>query len=203
MTIIGVTGGVGTGKSTVAALFGGLGAVVLDADRISHRLMEPGQDVWKKISSRFGARVMTADGRIDRRRLGETAFGSSRRLAQLTGIIHPAVRRQIKARLTQIRRRDPRAVVVLDIPLLIEAKGAYPLDALVVVFSPLAAVTRRLKRHRQWSAKEVKRRQSFQMPLKEKEDQADFVVQNGGGLKSTRRQVLAIWKKLQAREKEE
>ena len=217
--VIGVTGGVGSGKSTVARMFGRRGAVVLDADRITHELMRPGTAVTRRIRARFGREVLTPKGGVDRRRMGARVFDSPARLKALTGIIHPAVRREIQKRLGRIRRKDPEAVgrsccrtrgtsgahppgggcpglvAVLDIPLLYES-GHYRPDVVVVVTAPLRAASRRLGRRSGWSLREVKRRSSFQMPLREKAGRADFVVHNGGSLQETRRQVADVWKEI-------
>ena len=104
--VIGVTGGVGSGKSTVARMFGRRGARGLDADRITHELMRPGTAVTRRIRARFGGEVLAPQGGVDRRRLGRLVFGDRRRLKRLTGIIHPAVRREIQERLGRIRRID-------------------------------------------------------------------------------------------------
>ena len=194
--VIGVTGGVGTGKSTVARLFGGLGAEVFDADRVVHRLMEPGKPVWKKIRAKFGPGILQPDGRIDRKRLGQTVFRSPVRLKALNRIVHPEVRRSILRDLRRLEARRPRGVAVLDIPLLIESGRAYPTDAVVVVTAPRQAAARRLKARSGWSPAEMKRRSGFQMPLREKVKHADFVVRNGGSLEDTRRQVIHVWKKI-------
>ena len=196
MIVIGVTGGVGTGKSTVARLFGQLGAEVFDADRVVHRLMEPGTPVCKKIRAEFGAGVFDEDRRINRKRLGQIVFSSRSRLRALNRIVHPAVRRSILEDLRRLRRRRPGAVAVLDIPLLLESGRAYRTDAVVVVTAPRAASARRLKRRSGWTAAELRRRSRFQMPLGRKVKQADFVVKNGGDPASTRRQVVRIWKKI-------
>ena len=195
MIVIGVTGGVGTGKSTVARMFGRRGAVVLDADRITHELMRPGTAVTRRIRARFGPEVVAPGGGVDRRRLGARVFGSRARLKELTRIIHPAVRGKIRERLRETRRRDPGAVAVLDIPLLFES-GHYRPDAVVVVTAPPRAAARRLKRRSGWSAREVRRRSSFQMPLREKAGRADFVVHNGGSLQEARRQVAEVWRQI-------
>lgn len=221
MLIIGVTGGVGTGKSTVARMFAQKGARVLDADRITHELMRPGTFVWRGIVGAFGKGILK-DQRIDRRRLGSLVFQNPQGLKRLTRIVHPAVRERIGEALKRIRRRDPKATVVLDIPLLMEAGlprtfalsrsayrryshgydrgsvakvrgGAYPCDALVVVAAPLAQVYRRLHRRSGWSLREIRRRQSFQWPLRRKARMADFVIRNGGSIASTRRQVKEVW----------
>ncbi len=196
MIVIGVTGGVGTGKSTVSNLLGCLGAKVFDADRITHELMKPGTAVYRRILRVFGRDILDPMGRIDRKRLGAKAFQNSRRLKQLTGIVHPAVRRRIQSDLEGLRRRNPNAVAVLDIPLLVESGKAYRTDALVVVSAPAAAAARRLQKRSGWSGEEIRRRGRFQLPLRRKERQADFVVDNGGGVSSTRRQVSRIWEQI-------
>lgn len=196
MRVIGVTGGVGTGKSTVARLFGKMGAEVFDADRTVHRLMEPGGPVWKRIRAEFGSSVLGPGGRIDRKRLGRVAFGSPARLKALNRIVHPAVRRVLLGDLARLKRRRPGATAVLDIPLLVESGKHYPTDAVVVVMASRRTAARRLKERSGWTPDEVKRRSGFQMPLKEKVKHADFVVRNGGSLADTRRQVVRIWKKI-------
>lgn len=196
MIVIGVTGGLGAGKSTVARLFGELGAEVFDADRVVHRLMEPGRAVWKKIRSGFGPSVLEPSGRINRKRLGEIVFRSPARLTALNRIVHPAVRRSILGDLARLKARRPNAVAVLDIPLLIESGSAYRTDAVVVVTAPRQAVARRLKARSGWTPVEMKRRSGFQMPPREKVKRADFVVKNGGSVADTRRQVVRVWKKI-------
>lgn len=201
MVVIGVTGGVGTGKSTVARIFGELGAVVLDADRITHELLEPGTAVSRKIRISFGRSILDPRGKIHRQRLAEVAFSSQRRLNRLCQIIHPAVRLEIEQNLREIRRKRPDAVVVLDIPLLMEAGRRYRCDALVVASSSLQTAARRLEARSGWNLQEVRRRQTYQLPLKEKERKADFVVRNNGSLAATRRQVIRIWHKMMRRQR--
>ncbi len=196
MRVIGLTGGVGTGKSTVARMFERLGGRVLDADRIAHELMEPGSAVHRKIRTRFGRALCGPDGRIDRGRLARRVFRRARELEALCRIIHPAVHRRIRESMRRIRREDSGAVVVLDVPLLLEARPAYRTDALVVVSAPRGAVARRLRGRSGWSMAEIQRRSRFQMPLSEKVRHADFIVENGGSRNATRRQVLAVWRKI-------
>ena len=194
--VIGVTGGVGSGKSTVARLFAALGAEVFDADETVHRLMEPGGTVWKRIRSKFGPSVFYSAGRIDRKKLGAVVFASPAELAALNRIIHPEVRREILAGVRRLKARRPDGVAVLDIPLLLESGRVYRTDAVVVVTAPRSVAARRLKARSGWDAAEMNRRSRFQMPLSEKVKQADFVVRNGGSLAETRRRVVGIWKKI-------
>ncbi|MBI1952978.1 MAG: dephospho-CoA kinase [Candidatus Omnitrophica bacterium] len=196
MIVIGLTGGVGTGKSTVAAEFKRLGARVLDADRLARGLMEPGRPVFKKIVSVFGKTVLGPGGRLDRGALSERVFRRGGALKKLTGIVHPEVRRQIRARVKRMAARNPASVVVLDVPLLLESKGAYRCDALVVVTAPAETAARRLRLRSGWSVKEIKRRGRFQWPLARKAALADFVVRNGGSRMGTRRQVVRVFSQI-------
>lgn len=196
MVVIGVTGSVGTGKSTVARLFKEKGADLLDADRMVHELMKPGTPVHRKIRTRFGRQVLFPDGRIDRKWLGARVFRSRKQMQALSAIVHPAVRRVIQERICRIRRRRPHAVVVLDIPLLIESGADYRPDWVVVASAPRVKAAARLKRRSGWSLAEVKRRAFCQLPLREKERKADFVVKTGGTLRQTRRQVNGVWNQI-------
>jgi len=193
--VVGLTGGVGTGKSSVAHNFKALGAAVLDADRLTHALMRPGTPVWRRIRAQFGTEALTASGRVDRRKLAAIVFRRPGDLKRLTRIIHPAVRREIQSRLRALKRRRVR-VVVLDVPLLLEAGRAYRTDVTLVVTAPQAVVARRLRAARGWSAAQVRKRQALQWPLRKKVGCADFVVNNGGSRGSSRRQVIQIWKQL-------
>jgi len=201
MIIIGLTGGVGTGKSTVAEIFKQLGAVVLDADGIAHELMRKGTPVWRAVRSSFGKEILSPSGQIDRKRLGALVFSDPKKLARLCQIVHPAVRRRFHKLTREIGRKKPGAMVVWDIPLLLEAGPVYQVDALVVVSAPFRVVAQRLRDRSGWSSTEVKKRQSFQMPLRKKERLADFVVRNGGSLAATRQQVVHIWNQIYKGEK--
>ncbi|MCM8811976.1 MAG: dephospho-CoA kinase [Candidatus Omnitrophica bacterium] len=196
MIVIGVTGSFGTGKSTVARMLGDLGAVVLDADETVHELMRPGTPVWSRIRRTFGQEVLTSSGEINRKRLGKIVFGDPAMLRRLNRIVHPAVRQRFRQRIAAIKRRDPTAVVVLDVPLLIEAGSQYRIDVLVVVSAPLSAVARRLRQRSGLRLKDVRKIRSYQMPLRQKERMADFIVKNDGSLEATRRRVVRMWKKI-------
>lgn len=196
MMVIGLTGGLGTGKSTVSGIFAEWGARVFDADRIAHELMRPGTRVHRQVRSRFGKEIVDPQGRIDRGRLGRVVFHSKKRLKELTGIMHPEVRSAIDRGLRSLLRRSPAAVAVLDIPLLVESRHAYPLDALVVVSAPKRVVLERLAASRVWDQKEYERRSRFQWPPARKMERADFVVDNGGSRAATRRQARRIWVEL-------
>lgn len=206
MVVIGVTGGVGTGKSTVAKIFKELGAMVLDADAIAHQLMEPKRLCWRRVVKGFGEEVLNEDQSINRRRLAEIVFRDAQRRRDLEAVIHPQVLRQIKQRLHRLGRsrlpgvarggqaRRIRAVV-LDVPLLVEVDAQGMADALVVVTAPREVQLARLA-HRYGNPEEVDARIAVQMEVSAKAALADFVVDNAGTLDATRTQVKRIWEQL-------
>jgi dephospho-CoA kinase len=206
MVVIGVTGGVGTGKSTVAKMFQDLGAVVLDADAMAHQLMEPKRLCWRRVVERFGEDILNEDQSINRRRLAEIVFRDARRRRDLEAIIHPQVLRQIKQRLHRLgRSRQPGVArggqarrvraVVLDVPLLVEVDAQGMADALVVVTAPRDVQIQRLS-HRYGDPEEAHVRIAAQMELSAKAALADVVVDNAGTLDATRTQVKRIWEQL-------
>lgn len=175
-------------------MFRQLGAKVLDADRITHALMRRGTPVWRRIRTRFGPDILRPSGQIDRSRLGGLVFGHPRRLRELTDIIHPAVRRQMLGAIRRLKQRRPRVkAVVLDVPLLMEARSGYPVDVVGVVVAPIGVVFKRLWGRSGWTRAEVRRRAGHQMKLSLKERRADFTINNKGSRRSTRRQVVRVW----------
>lgn len=196
MIIVGVTGGMGTGKTRVAGMFRRMGAVVIDADEISHQLIYPGRPAWKKIVSTFGKTVLRRDYFIDRKILAKKVFSDSRKLKKLSGIIHPLVYKAIREKIARIGRQGPSAIVILDVPLLLESGGRKLTDKLVVVTAPRNVQLKRACGKLEIGMSDALRRIKAQMPLKEKIKIADFVIDNGGSLISTEKQARAIWKKL-------
>ena len=196
MVIIGVTGSIGTGKTTVSGMFRRMGAVVIDADEISHQLIYPGKAAWKKVVSAFGKTVLRRDHFIDRKILGRKVFSDRRLLKKLSGIIHPLVYKEIRGKIAKIKRSDPSAIVVVDVPLLLESGGQKQVDKVIVVTAPRSIQLARACGKFGIGRSEVSRRIKAQMPLKEKVKAADFVIDNGGSLVSTAKQSRAIWKKL-------
>ena len=196
MVVIGLTGGVGTGKSTVAKMFRRLGAAVLDADVLAHRAMEPKRLVWRSIVKTFGKDVLNADQTVNRRRLAQLVFSDEPRRRQLERILHPVVLREIKRALHRFRRARNVKAVVLDVPLLLEVGAEGLGDALVVVTAPPQAQRERLQRTHGWSDEETRARIAAQWDLSAKAALADYVVDNSNGVDATRRQVRQLWKRL-------
>jgi dephospho-CoA kinase len=194
MVVIGVTGGLATGKSTVAGLFKKHGAKVLDADKIAHRLMKRGQPCFRPVVKRFGKDILTG-GRIDRAKLSRIVFKDRTRLKALTRIVHPSVVREIRKEVIRVSRSRKQPVVI-DAPLLIEAGLDRIVDWLIVVKAPRQVQLKRAGTRGGMTPNEALCRISTQMPLKEKIKRADAVIDNGANLLKTEKQVEAIWQRI-------
>ncbi|KPK97692.1 MAG: hypothetical protein AMJ95_07825 [Omnitrophica WOR_2 bacterium SM23_72] len=190
--ILGVTGIFGSGKTTVSRYFKSFGADVIGADRIAHRCLS--QDAWvrKKIIRAFGKKILDAHGMIIRRKLAEIVFRNKSSLQRLNRILHPVIIRIIKLKLGLSRSR----VVVLDAPLLLEAGLKGITDKLVVVTIPKAKQLERLAKRGTLKPEEVLMRTRSQIPQSQKVQLADFIIDNSGSLKKTKRQVKNVWKRL-------
>ncbi len=200
--VVGLTGGIGSGKSSVARMLEGLGAVVIDADAIVHELQAPGQPLVDEIAGAFGRGVLRPDGALDREALGALVFRDAGARARLNQLVHPQVGLEI-ARRTQAARDAGAPIVVLDVPLLLEGRKAgtgtakvVGFDAIVVVWVPEATQITRASARDGTSREDVLRRVRAQMPLDEKRALADHVIDNSGSLGDTERQVRALWKEL-------
>jgi len=198
MLVVGLTGGICSGKSTVAAMFERLGAVVIDADRVAHELQAPGQPLFEAIVSAFGRQIVGEDGRIDRRRLGAIVFSDPKARARLEEILHPAIVEECERRIQQARASGA-AVCLLDAALLIESGRHARFDRMVLVEASEAVQLERLMARMGLSLEEAMQRIRSQVPLEEKRRHAKFVIENGGSLEETERQVRAVWKQLQVR----
>lgn len=190
--IIGLTGNIACGKSAVSAILAELGAEVIDADRLVHRLMEPGTETWRAILARFGSAVQLPDGRIDRKALGEIVFRDPAALAGLESILHPGARRLAEE---LIAASDSR-VIVLEAIKLIEAGWTERVDAVWVVVCPRPRQVERLMRDRGLTKEEAELRIDAQGPQAEKVRHADVVIENSGSLDETRQQVEAAWARI-------
>ena len=196
MVVIGVTGGIGTGKSTVARMFRQLGAAVLDADAIAHKLMEPRKLAWRRIVAAFGEGVLNADQTVNRRALAGIVFADDELRRRLETILHPGVMRQIRRQLHRLGRSKTVKAAVLDVPLLVEVGAQDLADALVVVTAPREAQRERLQRQHGWTDAEIGARIRAQWDLAAKAALADHVVDNGNGVDRTRTQVRQLWRTL-------
>jgi dephospho-CoA kinase len=192
-TVIGLTGNIGTGKSAVLAMLRDLGADTIDADAVAHEVMRPGQPAHTGIVQTFGPDILAADGTIDRARLGAIVFRDAAALAQLEGIVHPAV----FARMQALVRGSRQPVVVIEAIKLLEAGHSITLcDVIWVVTSPRDQQITRLMQSRHLSQAEAELRIDAQPPQAEKVRRADVVIDNSGTLDETRQQVESAWQRL-------
>jgi len=196
MLLVGLTGGVATGKSTVAKMFKQCGAVVIDADELARDVVKPGKAAWREIVRTFGKAALDPDRTINRRALGAIVFRNHSKLRRLERIIHPRVERE-QARLTrQAARKDPNAVVIYDVPLLFEAAVDKRVDTIIVVTADRETQIARLKKRNGLSRAEAIRRIRSQIPLAKKVQRAAHVVQGTLPRPSLHRQVGRLLKDL-------
>jgi dephospho-CoA kinase len=202
MLHVGLTGGIASGKSTVARMLADEGAIVIDLDELTHAVQAPGGTVWTEIVRHFGEGVLKPDGTIDRRRLGEIVFADPERLALLNRLVHPAVFTLWRERLAQIRRESPEAVVLSEIPLLIEAGLKPQVDLVLLVYCSPEGQVRRLMERSGLSRGEADGRLAAQMPITQKPPLVDLVVVNEGDIDQTRERVHGVWQELLRRERQ-
>jgi len=199
MLKLGLTGGIASGKSAVAAIFRELGFPVLDADSISHKLMEPGQTAHDEILQSFGVDLADASGRIDRHKLAAIVFAAPEKLAKLNSILHPRVDQIIFKQLEDWQKSGAYPAAFVEAALLIEAGMAPRLDGLVVAWCTPEQQLERL-RARGMSEIEARRRIAAQLPIEEKRKRATYVIDCSGTLEATRAQVQALAANLHKRQ---
>jgi dephospho-CoA kinase len=213
MLKVGLTGGIAAGKSVVGEMFVALGAHLVQADRIAHALMQPGELVYSEVVRHFGREILNPDGSVSRAKLAEFAFGPATasegarasRIEELNRIVHPAVIRSQDEWMEEMGRQDPHAIAIVEAALLLEAGAGERFDRLVVVTcGEEQRVTRfaaRQKMDLEAARKEVMRRMAAQLPDEEKIKAADYVIDNSGPLEQTRERVRLVWQELQADKK--
>lgn len=192
MRLIGLTGGIGSGKSSVSRILASLGALIIDADAITHQLQSRGQPVWRAIVGEFGWPVVRSDGSLDRKRLGHIVFNHESERQKLNHIVHPAVQAEIAARVEEARANKRRAAV-LDVPLLIEG-GLYRIvDEVWVVYADPEQQVARIRQRDGVSEDTAWRRIHAQMPLKDKLPYANRVIDNRGSVTVMEEVVRDLW----------
>ncbi len=196
MKVIGLTGGIGSGKSTVSQFLAELGAVILDADKVGHEAFKPDTKLWREVVAAFGRQIVTPDGNIDRKKLGKLVFSDSESLLRLNQIMHPRMYELVKAQLEDYRRQGV-AVVVLEAPLLIEASWTSLVDEVWVTAAPEATVLRRLQERIGLSRAEAQTRIRSQLSSAERQKHADTVINTDCGLNEVKARVKKLWAKLQ------
>lgn len=190
MIVVGLTGGIGSGKSTVSQRLVDRGAVLIDADAIVKELQLPGQPLLRKLADAFGDDILDASGALDRQALADRAFGDPAKVKQLNAIMHPAVYIEILDRLDAQRGTD--AIVVLDIPLLLK-DGRYPVESIVVVDVPTDVAVERLVTFRNLREDDARSRIARQITREERLSMADMVIDNSGTPSDLDPQIDALW----------
>lgn len=194
-TVIGLTGGIASGKSTVSKMFATAGIPIIDADKIAHEVVAPNTTVLADIVSVFGGTVLTATGQLDRHKLGNLVFNDDDKLAELNAIVQPVIRKVIRSRIDRFRNRNT-PVVVLDAPLLLEQHYEKDVDLIVVVSVPLKIQQARLMARNNLSLAEANERIESQLSLANKVAKADVVIDNSQQLEETRLQVVNLLDKV-------
>jgi dephospho-CoA kinase len=197
MFVIGLTGGIGTGKSEASQILGELGAVIVDADKVAHEVYEPGSAGWREVVNTFGEGVLDGEGRIDRKRLADIVFADERALEKLNSIVHPKVRQLLDERISELKRQGVE-VVVVEVPLLIEAirqeaRWTQMLDEIWVVVAHEDQVVERVRARSGLEEAAIRSRINSQTTQEERIAYADIVIDNSGSLVGLRRQVAKLW----------
>lgn len=192
---IGLTGGISTGKSTVSQLLLNKGATIIDADLIAREVVLPGSPVLARIAEHFGQQVIAEDGSLHRKQLGQIIFSDEQARKALEDIMHPSIRELIRERIQEAERSHPENLVVADIPLLYESKLQSMFEAVMVVYVPHELQLERLMERDKLSEAEAIKRLTAQMPIEQKKQLADIVIENSGTVLQTMVQIDEFWQK--------
>ncbi|MFY9114269.1 MAG: dephospho-CoA kinase [Dethiobacteria bacterium] len=194
MLIVGLTGGIASGKSTVAKMFEEKSAVVFDADVIAREVVSVGEPAWEEIVHHFGTGILLKDRDIDRKKLGDIVFSDASARNKLNSIVHPRVMEKLIEDTNALKKQNSKAeVVVFDVPLLIETGMHSLVDVVVLVYTPINIQKTRLKNRDGFSDREIGERLSSQMAIEEKKQYVDFTIDNSGSLDETFKQVEEFW----------
>ncbi|MBN1829329.1 MAG: dephospho-CoA kinase [Deltaproteobacteria bacterium] len=196
MLKIGLTGGIGTGKSLVARLFKNKGALVVDFDELAHNALEPGTEAWRSVANHFGPAVLNDDGTISRKELGIIVFSDKEQRNRLNGIVHPAVFAEWKRIVAEEALHRPESIVVADVPLLFETNCRNLFDVIVLVYSPPERQIERVMSRNSLTRREIQERLAAQIHIDEKIPLADYIIDNTGPLAETERAVADLWEEL-------
>ena len=196
MLVIGLVGGIGSGKSVATAMLAELGAEIVNADLVGHEVYEPGKPGFDAIVAEFGGEVVGADGRIDRKRLGAIVFAESAKLARLNAIVHPLIRAEIERRIERARTRGESRAVVVEAAILLEAGWRSLVDQVWVISARREDVVARLATQRGMAVDETHARIARQMTDAERRSAADVVIENTGSLDQLRARLEGLWQTL-------
>lgn len=188
--VIGITGGIASGKSTIAMMLGTLGAEVIDADKICHKLIDR-KEITDKIVLKWGTHILTKQGKISRQKLGKVVFSDKKEILTLNKILHPKVIELIRSRITKLTNRGK--TVVLDAALLVELNLTNLCDIILYVDTKEQVCVKRSQKGRKWSSSEKLKRERFQSPTKEKRNIANIIINNNSSKNDTFNQIKDVW----------
>ena len=197
MHLVGLTGGIASGKSTVAAILGRLGASIINADTLSRQVVQPGEEAWKEIVDAFGPDILQEDQTLDRRKLRKIVFDKPEARKRLEAIIHPRVRALAEAKIRELTESGS-SVIVYEVPLLFEGQIHLWLRPVILVACDVKKQKQRLKSRDHVTDTEAQQQIDTQMNLEEKRKLADYVIENNGSLEELERQVKAVLEKIKA-----
>ncbi len=195
MKVIGLTGGIGSGKSTVSQYLQELGAVILDADKVGHEAYRPNTETWQELVAAFGRQILTPDDEIDRKKLGEIVFSDPESLARLNQIVHPRMYQMMETRIEECRQQGV-AVVVLEAAILLEAGWTPLVDEVWVTVASESTVVGRVKERTGLPEEQILARIRSQLSSEERAKQANVVINNDGNLDELKTKVQELWQKL-------
>lgn len=198
MLIVGLTGGIVSGKTTIARMFQELGAQVIDADEIARKVVRPGEKAWQGIVEYFGPEILREDLEINRKKLADIVFSNKEKLAVLNSITHPEIILMLKKQINQLKNKYQKNIIcIVEAPLLFEAHLEDMMDKIIVVYLNREEQLKRLLLRNNLTREEAIQRIESQMPLEEKLSRADYVIDNCFSLQQTKKQVLQVWKELE------
>ncbi|UWE04492.1 dephospho-CoA kinase [Laceyella sacchari] len=197
--IFGLTGGIATGKSTVAEMLQRHGAVIVDADKVARQVVEPGEEGLSRIASVFGDEVISREGTLDRPALGRIIFHDEKARRKLNELLHPLIMDKMRRDTEKVRQTEPHAVIIWDVPLLIEEKMTDLVDEVILVYVPQQVQLARLQARDHLDSDEAAARLAAQLPIDEKKRWADYVIDNSGTREETAMQVARLWSELCAK----
>ena len=196
MFVVGLTGGIATGKSVVSNMLSDLGASIIDADEISREVMIPHTKCWEEVIASYGSELLLEDLTIDRKKLAISVFKDSEQIKKLNRIVHPYIMQRIEEMIEEIKDNDPQALVIVDAALLVETGFYKHYDKLIVVSVSKETQLKRLMIRDAMSREEAENRIDLQSPLAEKLEVADYIIENEGSLSKTREEVEKVYKAL-------
>jgi len=201
MIIIGLTGGIGSGKSSVTEMFKDEGAYVIDFDYLARVVVEPDKPAWKKIIDYFGPEILSPDRTLNRSILAEIVFSDTKSRKVLEGFTHPRIFEERDTLIKDIKKKDPNAVVIIDVPLLFELSLKKKFDKVVLVYVSRDVQIKRAIKRGVLTKEKVEKRLKAQIPIEEKKLLSDYIINNEGSLKDTRDQVRNVVHELKKLEK--